>query len=60
MSKFEAATTTVKQKNVNEHLDIKRVKKINNFQDLSIIRAPQDSGIMIAIKIWHILVDQYT
>ena len=30
------------------------------FSDLATIKAPQDSGITITNKNWHIVVDQYT
>ena len=39
-------------------MTVRAVKRI--FSDLATIKTPQDSGITITNKHWHIVVDQYT
>ena len=52
-----------KQLAINKHMDVSKKstragKRI--FLDLATMKAPQDSGIIITNKNWHIVVDQYT
>ena len=53
----------VRQLVVNKYVDNSKKatragKKI--FSDLAMIKAPQDSGITITNRNWHIVVNQYT
>ena len=52
-----------KQLVINEHVgDSKKATRTDEriFSDLAMIKAPQDSGITITNKNWHIVVYQYT
>ena len=52
----------VRQVVINKHVDdsMKYTWAKRIFSDLVTAKAPQDSGITITNKTWHIVVDQYT